>query len=269
MTPERRAFASATGPVTVAVTVPEALRVLGAVFPDDRVAAAGGTPSITLDAHRDGYLLRTPLGEREIPGLHESLVALELALAEELVRRSGLPGLHAGGAVIAGGAVLFPGDGGRGKSSLTAALARTGVPVLGDDVVLLDVQGCAHPFRRLLKVEEPARSLLDLPEAPEPLRSIWPDSAFYRPTQLGSRWADPAPVREIVRPSRVDGATTELAPVRAAALLPELLTGVVLSDRIAPGAFDAVASALGEARCWDLRYGTTAEGASALLEAFG
>jgi hypothetical protein len=141
--------------------------------------------------------------------------------------------------------------------------------VLGDDVVLLDPSGRAHAFRRLLKLEEPARTLLGVAPAAGPLAAAWPDATFCRPHDLGSTWAAPAPVREAVLLRRAAGAATELAPLRAAQVLPGVLAGVVLSDRVGRDAFEAVASALAEARCWELRYPTTPEGADALLSALG
>lgn len=45
--------------------------------------------------------------------------------------------LHAGGVVTPDGAVLFLGEGGRGKSTLTASFAQHGFRVLGDDAVMI------------------------------------------------------------------------------------------------------------------------------------
>lgn len=267
MSAARLAFASATGPLVVTVALPEAAAVASALFPDDRTDDPGGEPALMLAREGAGYALRTPEGAWRAPDLGTLLVRLELSLAEELLRRTGLPGLHAGGVVLAGGAVLFPGDGGVGKSSLTAALALRGAPVLGDDVVLLDARGLAHPFRRLLKLEDPARTLLGIPPAAGPLAAVWPDATFCRPSDLGSRWAAPAPVRAVVLPRRAAGAHAEMVALRPAAVLPGLLTGLVLSDRVGAGTFDAVASALADAQCWELRYATTPEGADALLAA--
>lgn len=268
MSGRRFAYATATGPVILRVLVTDACVAAGALFPDDRCPDPGGEPHVVLASSQGGFVVRSGGTRLEVGELTQALVETELVLAAELVRRSGLPGLHAAGVVLRGRAVLMPGEGGRGKSSLTAALACRGHAVLGDDVVLLDAAGRAHAFRRLIKVEEPARSILGLPAPPEPLGRIWP-AAFYRPADLGSRWAEPTPVGAIVVPERTDGVETSLVPLRPSELLRELLAGVVLSDRIEPGTFESLTAALADAECWTLRYGTTPEGVETLLEALG
>lgn len=64
-----------------------------------------------------------------------------------VVRLRGRVPLHASAVVIEDQAVLFAGAAGAGKSSLAAAFAILGYPVLSDDVVVMDDSGacmCAH-----------------------------------------------------------------------------------------------------------------------------
>lgn len=265
MTSLRVAYASASGPVVVEVAHEGAAEVALALFPDDRADDPGIDPYLTLRSDGDGFLLANPVGAWRSPTVEPLLVQMELALAEELVRRAGHPGFHAAGVVLGGGAVLFPGTGGTGKSSITVALARMGCPVLGDDVVILDPSGTVHPFRRLLKVEEPARTLLGLPEATGPLAGAWPDATFYRPAELGGRWADPVPVRAVVLLQRGIPGPPLLEPARASAVLPELISGLVLSPKVDTEAFDAVVAALASADCRTLRYDATRDAAEALV----
>lgn len=264
MTASPVSFATSRGSVTVAVDVPRALPVVEALFPDDRTRRHAA-PLLTLRAEGRGYALEAPGGAWRTEELSPLLVQLELSVAEELVRRSGRIGLHAGGVVVGDGAALIPGDGGTGKSSLVAALAARGCPVLGDDVVLLDASGRAHAFRRLLKVEEPARTLLGLPAPSGPLADAWPEAAFYRPHALGSRWAEPAPVTHVVLPRRGGGASATLRAVRAGEALPGVVAGLVLRDRVDPAAFEAVVAALQCAACLELSYDATSDGAETLL----
>jgi hypothetical protein len=49
--------------------------------------------------------------------------------------------LHASSVVIDGRAVAFAGPSGRGKSTLTAALARAGHPLVADDITVIDTSG--------------------------------------------------------------------------------------------------------------------------------
>ena len=265
MTACRLSYATRSAPVVVSVEPRAAIPVASALFPDDRASDPGGEPFLTLVADDGGFALHGPGGTWRSSGLDALLVRLELSLAEELVRRSGLAGVHAGGVVVGGGTVLLPGTGGTGKSTLTVALAQRGTPVLGDDVVLLDPDARAHAFRRLLKVEGPARALLGLPSAAGPLSTAWPDATFVRPHDVGSAWAEPAPVRVVVLPRRMEIGHTELLRARASDVLAELVAGLVLSPRVAAGTFEMVAEVVASAVCWELRYATAPLGADALV----
>ncbi|MDY7014224.1 MAG: hypothetical protein SVX43_11620 [Cyanobacteriota bacterium] len=57
-----------------------------------------------------------------------------------ILRLRGFPCLHASAAVIGDRAVAFLGPPGAGKSTLAAALARRGYPILSDDLVVLNRQ---------------------------------------------------------------------------------------------------------------------------------
>jgi hypothetical protein len=68
--------------------------------------------------------------------LRAHLLGPALAL---LLHQRGFLVLHASGAAVAGGAVLFLGSSGRGKSTAVAALHARGHPVVADDVVAVDL----------------------------------------------------------------------------------------------------------------------------------
>ena len=77
-----------------------------------------------------------------------------------ILRLRGLVPLHASAVVVQDRAVLFAGAGGVGKSSIAAAFALLGYPVLSDDIVVMSHSGgcvLAHPSHARL--------------------SMWPDSA--------------------------------------------------------------------------------------------
>lgn len=86
-----------------------------------------------------------------------------------ILSRRGKPALHANVVDIDGGAVLFCGCSGAGKSSTTAALVAAGAPLLADDIATLEMIGqqlfVAHGYPHL---------------------RLWPDSA----QSLGSQWQD-------------------------------------------------------------------------------
>lgn len=75
--------------------------------------------------------------------------------------------LHASGVVLEGGAVLFAGEPGAGKSSLAAAHVRDGAPLLGDDAIALrerDDALFAYPGAGSLYLRAAERDRLSLGE---------------------------------------------------------------------------------------------------------
>jgi hypothetical protein len=85
-------------------------------------------------------------------GLHHLLLDQVLPL---VLSHRGEFVLHATGAVLPAGAVLFAADAGSGKSTIAAALGCRGAQVLGDDAICLSVSGArmsaraAYPGLRL------------------------------------------------------------------------------------------------------------------------
>ncbi len=263
----RLAYGSLDAPVVVEVRLPEALPVLNTIFPEDRAAAGDLPAGLVVERSGSDFELRQPgVGTWRDRDLWALLSRLELVIAGELVKNSGKRGIHAAGLVSPRGATLLSGPGGSGKSSLTAALALRGWPVLGDDVVLLGA-GWVHPFRRLLKIEEPARTLLGLPEGKAALK-VWHEASFYEPGTLGSEWAGPARVHAVVFPRRSAGSSPRLTPVNTAANLGRMLSGLVMVDRVEPEAFEEVASVVECARVFDLVYDETTLAADLLVAAF-
>lgn len=63
------------------------------------------------------------------------------------LHRAGALSLHGSAAATAGGAVLFLGAKGRGKSTLAMALAQRGAPLLTDDVAVVEPPDGAGPCR--------------------------------------------------------------------------------------------------------------------------
>lgn len=62
--------------------------------------------------------------------------------------------LHAGAVGWNGGAILIPGHSHAGKSSLVAALVRSGATYYSDEYAVLDDRGLVHPFARPLGMRE-------------------------------------------------------------------------------------------------------------------
>ena len=129
--------------------------------------------------------------------------------------------LHASTVRVNGRAVLFCGSSGAGKSTIAAALAQRGYPLVTDDVCTLTIDGrgapLVHPDGRQLKLWAQAIERLDLAQSRgERVRAslekfyVEPSEAFTAPLPLGAvyalREAWPPHKPGIERPNVVDAA---------------------------------------------------------------
>ncbi|NIP58871.1 MAG: hypothetical protein GWM92_03445, partial [Gemmatimonadetes bacterium] len=260
----------------LAIRVPDAdlAAAVAGLFPDyHREGAVEDGPAVRLEARRtrDGYGLRgdPPLlggeGEVTVGTRIELLTWIEAALARGLLRlRSGLTHLHAAGASLSGGGVLALGPADAGKSSLALAWSARGRPLLGDDVVLLEAEGVALPFRRLLRVD-PER-LLEHGVDPRttPHWSDAYDRAWFDPRRAGG-WCDAA-----VRPSLVvfldrrRDAPVRIEEVEPAEALALTLSGVLSTGASPAASVDPIRRLLEGARAVRARYGASARAAALL-----
>jgi hypothetical protein len=135
--------------------------------------------------------------------------------------------LHAGGVVIPEGGVLFLGEGGRGKSTLTASFAQNGFRTLGDDAVMISSKGeelvatPSYPGVRLwpdmvAAIGGPAAHSLDVAEYVGKERLLLDPATFVS--------ADPVPVAAIFVLGNVSSGKEESATrVPAQAAIVELI----------------------------------------------
>jgi hypothetical protein len=129
--------------------------------------------------------------------------------------------LHASAVRVNGKAVLFCGSSGAGKSTIAAALAQRGYPLVTDDFCALTVEGGAAPLvhsdGRQLKLWAQAIERLDLAQQRgERVRAslekfyVAPSEVFTEPLALGAVYAlretRPPHVPGIERPNVVDAA---------------------------------------------------------------
>ncbi len=257
---ERIAYAFRSVRIEAEIRATALAPAVRAIFPDYRVPPGEAPPDLLLDAPGRGEG-----GEGGTAA--DAFAAFELVLAERFLQGAGALRLHAGAVSGPEGAVLVSGPGGSGKSTLTAGLALRGWPVFGDDVVLLDDTGEVAPFKRLLKVVDPAPSILGLPPPASPLRAVLPGVGLYHPAELGSTWADPAPVTAVVFPRRARvPVEASLVPVSGARAIQALLYQTLLVP--APGSreFELLAGALEGARFFELPFSRSPE-ALTVLEA--
>jgi hypothetical protein len=149
-----------------------ALRLAVVIGPDGRRArdrfgadraelalpTAGG--SVALDRAASSVVFTVPAAIDAAAIVHPFLAAPALIAAHWLGRET----FHAGAFVLDGRAWGVVGAKGDGKSSLLAWLARRGVPVLADDVVVLDDDGRALAGPRSIDLREEAAARLGVGE---------------------------------------------------------------------------------------------------------
>lgn len=204
--------------------------------------------------HDHGLLpgARGPLDRARAWSVLERAVAdrLALGLAASLERAVLL---HAGGVTTDGGAVLVAGASGSGKSSVVSAFGTRGFAALGDDAVALASDGRVHPFKRPFKLHEGARLQLGISADSTGLAGSSGDTSLHHPEGLGSRWADPAPVRHVVFARRGPESDTVLADEPAVAGVRRLLD-LSLGPLERAQALSRLIEGTRAARFWTLRF---------------
>ncbi len=245
------------------------LEPLGALFPDYAVDA--GAPAtvqpvrIAVGRAEGAYFVVDRLGTRaECDTLVRLLSVCEFALTQAFLAGCGeFLQLHASGAVVSGSAVLALGRAGAGKSSLALSWHRAGYPALGDDVVLLDAEGRAHPFKRLYEVEVGVLERLGMDPAETRLWQPGSEEAWYDPRE-GAGWGEPAPVSVVAVASFRPGAALTLNPLSRPAALNALLHSQLVTARDRPGHVEALARVAQRAQVFEVMFGSAAEAAAAL-----
>ena len=194
--------------------------------------------------------------------LEAAAVAVRACLIQLATRTSGgLCAIHAGAVRRGGGALLLPGDAGRGKSTLSAGLAAHGFEMLCDDTTLL----YGEPLRARclpvgLCVKRGAYPVLAthyprLATLPEWQR---PDGQRARYLVPGEdlAWAEPeatAEVRWIVFPHYAADCSTSLKPLPRHEALARLIRGVYfLSGTLDARNLDTLVDWIEGIDCFDL-----------------
>ena len=125
--------------------------------------------------------------------------------------------VHAGVVGWNGEAILLPGRTHAGKSSLVAALVRTGAIYYSDEYAILDDEGLVHPFARALGIRD--------------------DSGRTRrvePGTIGKVGRVPLPVRRVIVTRHVPGAAWCAEPMSPGETVLALLDNT-LAARARPG----------------------------------
>jgi hypothetical protein len=189
----------------------------------------------------------------------------------EMMRRRGLFGIHAGGLVIDGRAILLAGASGAGKTTLTLALLRAGFGFMGDDTLFLspDERGLRiQAFPDEVDVTPGTAQLfpeLGLPGSeacshPEHKRPVRAEIAYG----LDVAWEARPGILIFPRVAHADHSV--LTPMGPQEALVELAPNVLLTDpRAAQAHFDAIAELARSSRCYRLETGRDLEAVAQVI----
>lgn len=267
---------------------------IASLFPDYRTEepdTVACRDRIEVEVGEGGYRIRRPgrgisrpgsfgagvaSGDRSLggpPRIAADLVEM-LTISEGIVARGLLEAashrvhLHAAGARVGDGAVLALGTRGAGKSSLALAWSVLGLPVLGDDVVFVDDDGRARPFRRLFKVDPGRLESHGIDPDSTPAWVEGSEEAWFDPRMAGG-WSDgPVPVRAVVVLERGEGFTgsARLTPLGAAEALNDLLASVVWTGRSGEASLDPLLRLLDGCKAYRLSFASSARAAREVIE---
>ena len=216
----------------------------------------------------DGILVEPQhvAGDR-FPSLGAAMDAIEyMVTIRLLVLHEHKPHVHAAGAVVDGGAMLAIGESGAGKSSIGFQWSAAGVPVLGDDIVPLDHEGRALPFKRLFTVHRDRFAAAGM--TPDPALEWSPDpddEARFDPASCGG-WGTEAPVVTVARIRRTAGADLRVEELAKPEALTVLVGALMREGAPAERCFDVLLRIINHARTVSVTCDDTARMARVLAD---
>jgi hypothetical protein len=169
---------------------------------EGQLQVAGADALLTIDAI-GRFLMR---GGREIvvdpaPGVSERNLRLFLlgSALGIICHQRGLLPLHANAVIIGGAAVAFAGPSGSGKSTLAAYFARSGYPVLCDDVcvVSFDEAGQAHAWPGLPRLKLWSEAAAAFGHDPTALERVMDGQDKFHVPLARAGQPQPVPLRRI------------------------------------------------------------------------
>ena len=205
--------------------------------PDALEGGEPGEPSYEVTP--DAFLLKIPgiarylvRGGKEIvvepaPGApdHEVRLFLLGSAFGALFHQRGLLSLHGCALEVDGGAVIFVGDSGTGKSTLAGALHQRGFRVISDDVSVLSFSHEGHPMAQpsCTHVKLGAEILLSMGKKPAAYPQVMSELAKHL-VPLGEGFcAQPRQVKEIYELTTHDAQDFQIVPLQGAEKLTVLI----------------------------------------------
>ena len=194
---------------------------------------------------------------------HEVLPHLEWFINWRIIRtRDEYVQLHASSLEVGGRALILPGNPGCGKSTLTAGLLARDWSYLCDEFALIDpVTRQIHPFPRALCMKEPSFAVVDrlglrLSRQTPYHKATKGRVAFLNPLDVRTDVVgQPSPVRWVVFPNYVPGASPTLEPMTRSQAAYELARQCFNFRAHEGRAVDVLADVVRGAKCYQLTAG--------------
>lgn len=223
-------------------------------------------PAVGIRREGGTHLVEWGGESRECRTWSELVIAAEYALAVSLLAACGrLAHLHAAGAVVDDRGIVALGGTGAGKSSLALNWSLAGLPLLGDDVLMVDRSSRVLPFKRLVKVVPRLLEERGIDCATTPFWTPGSEEAWFDPAGAGG-WAAPTPVAVVAVVRYRPGAALAVDPVDRAMMLSALLHSLLPSGLGRAASLDRLVALTSGARTFAVTYGAAAQAADALTK---
>ncbi len=278
----REGLAWRVGPFVVRLSTPleHVARHLGDMYADFPVVEAPDWIDADVTVRRDGWLRRRVSIRADGTAVYRGVsFAHAVPLVEWTLnlcafhRPSNHLLVHAAVLERQGGAAVFPGGAGSGKSTLCAALAHRGWRLLSDEVAAI-----CPDTRRIIPVPRPVslkEQSIDVVKRFAPQARFgptWPDTAkgnlahLFPPRPSVLRMNEPAAPGWVAFPAFTPEAKAELAPLSKAQGLLRCAQHAFNYTVLGRRGFDTLAALIDRCDCFELRYGDLEE-ATALVNA--